>query len=326
MFSSVVTGFVVESFGWLQPDNSADVSVLLLAQISAQLASLSVSPRFINSTTPSLSLDQLSPPSGPDHSSVRINILWFLSLGLSLTASLLAIMVQQWLREYRLPGHLSIRDRVRLRQLRFRALQDWRVPTIVALLPLLLQIALILFLAGLCYLLFTLDRTVAIAFVTFVGVAMSIYFALVVLPILFRHCPYRNPLSHGALLFFGILAVATYGAILTQAWSIYIAIYVYATLTFKALGQSNAPLHFLHDLRQSLIYQMERVASLAHSFISNRDLWSNEMFRGCRRKLMSSAWTAMHSLGLPHSSRSPSHPLSIIVRKTCPKAFASNVS
>lgn len=183
-------------------------------------------------------------------------------------------MVQQWLREYRLPGHLSIRDRVRLRQLRFRALQDWGVPTIVALLPLLLQIALILFLAGLCNLLFTLGRTVAITFAAFVGIAMSIYFALVIFPILFRRCPYRNPLSHGALSFFGLLAATTYGAILTEAWLFYMGAYLYVTLAFKALGQFNAPLRHLHDLRQSLIYQMEWVASLGHSFISDRDLWS----------------------------------------------------
>lgn len=91
------------------------------------------------------------------------------------------------------------------------------MPGIVALLPVLLQAALILFLAGLCYLLFTLDRTVAIAFVAFVGIALTAYFAVVVLPILFRRSPYRNPLSHAVLAIIQVSATAIYAGVLIIA-------------------------------------------------------------------------------------------------------------
>lgn len=136
-------------------------------------------------------------------------------------------MVQQWLREYHLPGYLSIRERVRLRQLRFRALQDWGVPSIVALLPVLLQAALVLFLAGLCYLLFTLDQTVAIAFVTFVGIALTTYFAFVVLPILSRRSPYRNPLSHA------VLSVVKYST--ATVYVIYLVFALYGVILLSML-------------------------------------------------------------------------------------------
>ena len=108
-------------------------------------------------------------------------------------------MVQQWLRAYRLPGHLTIRERVRLRQYRYAGLNDWGVPQIVSTLSVLLQIALILFLSGLCYLLASLDKTVAKAFIAFVGIALLAYSAFIVLQIAFRHCPYKNSLTHAII-------------------------------------------------------------------------------------------------------------------------------
>ncbi|KAI0770758.1 hypothetical protein BC629DRAFT_1269774, partial [Irpex lacteus] len=159
LFSSVVTGFVVASYPWLQPAGPDPfLQVQLLAQISGQLASLSVSPGFINSTAqPSPSLT-VPPSSGPTNVQILINTLWFLSLGLGLVTSLLAIVVLQWLREYRVPGYLTMRDRVRLRQLRYQGLIKWGVPQIVSILPVLLQVALILFLTGLCDLLESLNK------------------------------------------------------------------------------------------------------------------------------------------------------------------------
>lgn len=190
-----MAGFTVESYGWLQQDNSA-VSVQLLAQISAQLGSFTASPGFINSTVAPCPLTIFDGPFTPAQLDVRINTLWFLSLAVSLTASLLAIIVQQWLREYRLPGHVPARERVRLRQYRYDSLCTWGVPQIVSTLPILLQAALVLFLAGLCYLLASIDETVAKVFIAFVGVSMTAYFCFTVLPVAFRRCPYKNSIAH----------------------------------------------------------------------------------------------------------------------------------
>ncbi|KAI0825737.1 hypothetical protein BC629DRAFT_1268262, partial [Irpex lacteus] len=194
LFSSVVTGFGVDSYKWLQPsDPTPSTQIQLLSQISTQLASFSLAPGFANSTSQPAPLSQVDSAPEPSNRDIRINTLWFLSLGLSLISSLFAIMVQQWLREYRVPGYLTPRERVRLRQYRYEGLLDWKVPQIVSILPVLLQIALILFLSGLCDLLFSLDQTVARVFIAFVGVALAAYSAFVVLPIAFRRCPYKNP-------------------------------------------------------------------------------------------------------------------------------------
>lgn len=187
---------MVASYPWLQPAGPDPfLQVQLLAQISGQLASLSVSPGFINSTAqPSPSLT-VPPSSGPTNVQILINTLWFLSLGLGLVTSLLAIVVLQWLREYRVPGYLTVRDRVRLRQLRYQGLIKWGVPQIVSILPVLLQVALILFLTGLCDLLESLNKPVYTAFIVFVGSALAIYSAFAILPVIFSHCPYRSALA-----------------------------------------------------------------------------------------------------------------------------------
>lgn len=218
-------------------------------------------------------MDQLSPPTNPAPSSIRINILWFLSLGLSLTASLLAIIVQQWLREYRLPGHLSTRERVRLRQLRYEALFDWSVPGIVSLLPVLLQAALILFLTGLSYLLFTLDKTAAIAFVSFVGIAMSAYFAFVVLPILYHRSPYRNPLSHALLSIAKVLAWAAHLVYLVAVWVGFvvtcIVLWLVETCYKLPAAVHNAAGHKL----ESMVGATKLALSRRYNPVGGRNLW-----------------------------------------------------
>lgn len=163
---------------------------MLLAQISLQLSSFNVNPSFINSTAPSASA-----ASSSFHSSVldvRINILWFLSLAISLIASLFAILVQQWLFEYAVRRPTTVRQGVHLRQLRYNALQDWGVYDIVALLPVLLQIALILFLVGLFLLLWSLNSVVATIVSVFLSVPITFFVATTLLPILYPSSPYKS--------------------------------------------------------------------------------------------------------------------------------------
>ncbi|KAI0268953.1 hypothetical protein BGY98DRAFT_324556 [Russula aff. rugulosa BPL654] len=89
LFSATVAAFLIESYKQLQP-SSSDTVILLLSQISQQLAALS-------------SGSSISIPSGlpgqdfqPSASAIRVNILWFISLVLSLTCALLATLMQQW--------------------------------------------------------------------------------------------------------------------------------------------------------------------------------------------------------------------------------------
>src|SRR6266436_9698163 len=93
LFSATVAAFLIESYKQLQP-SSSDTITLLLAQISQQLAALSAGSSF---SIPSGLPDQDFRPST---SAVRVNILWFINLVLSLTCALLATLMQQWARRY----------------------------------------------------------------------------------------------------------------------------------------------------------------------------------------------------------------------------------
>lgn len=148
LFSAVVTAFAVESYTWLQQD-PGDASNLLLAYISLQLLSFTNTASFINSSIPALPLQNVTSPFVPPAIAVPVNTLWVLSLTLSLMSAFLAIAVQQWLRQLRLPADIPVHQAVRLLSLRSDGLKTWQVPGIISLLPLLLQIAVVFFLIGL---------------------------------------------------------------------------------------------------------------------------------------------------------------------------------
>lgn len=156
----------------------------LLERISMQLA---------NSTIPALPLQRVASSFDPGPVAVPVNVLWVLSLTLSLLSAFFAITVQQWLRHLRLPPDVSVRRAVQLRQLRYEGLQTWQVPGIVALLPLLLQIAVIFFLVGLLVLLRSLDGTVTTAFTAIATIGIFTFSATTVIPLIDITCPYKSP-------------------------------------------------------------------------------------------------------------------------------------
>ena len=124
-----------------------DPTPAILAQISIQLGSLSVGPSFINSTQPAFNLSALQEPFRPSLHAVLLNVLWFISLVLSLAAALFGIRAKQWCREY-LRWHSvvdSARLNILLRQLRYEAWERWKVGSYISAVPVLLEIALILF-------------------------------------------------------------------------------------------------------------------------------------------------------------------------------------
>ncbi|EJD44290.1 hypothetical protein AURDEDRAFT_27191, partial [Auricularia subglabra TFB-10046 SS5] len=144
LFSAVVTAFSIESYQWLQ-DGSDDLMIGLLTHIARSVAR--------NDTAP---LPTLSSPAMPRSASIRINTYWFLSLSLSLSAALVAILCKQWIREFERYAGLSPKDYVGFRQMKFEGLQKWSVGGIISALPLLLQLSLGLFALGVVELLWHL--------------------------------------------------------------------------------------------------------------------------------------------------------------------------
>ncbi|KZV96322.1 hypothetical protein EXIGLDRAFT_643256, partial [Exidia glandulosa HHB12029] len=129
----------------------------------------------------------VAPPQGPSlpaSAVVRINIYWFLSLVLSLSAALVGIVCKQWLREYERDVSQSAKQALGVRQVKFEGMEYWRVGSIVTSVPLLLQLALALFLIGISELLWHLHRAVAIAVTTVAGLTAAFYLATALLPLL----------------------------------------------------------------------------------------------------------------------------------------------
>lgn len=81
----------MESYQDLSP-NSGDTAVALLKQISQQIAAAANGSQA-NTFLP----EEIFQPTS---STLRVNALWFMSLGLALSCALAATLVQQWARGY----------------------------------------------------------------------------------------------------------------------------------------------------------------------------------------------------------------------------------
>ncbi|KAI0716801.1 hypothetical protein C8Q76DRAFT_673137 [Earliella scabrosa] len=191
LFSAVLTAFVVESYPLLQPDSS-DPTVAMLQQISTQLNSFRIDPPFVNSTQTVQHILEDQTFNAP-LSAVWINTLWFASLACSLAAASIALMVKQWLHHARSGLSGTSRDVARYRQHRLNSLQKWHVGTIVIALPVLLQVAVSLFLGGIVILLWTLHKTVAAVTSALIAILLAFFVVVTVMPLFRWDCCYRSP-------------------------------------------------------------------------------------------------------------------------------------
>ncbi|KAK1231354.1 hypothetical protein PQX77_005535 [Marasmius sp. AFHP31] len=169
LFSAVVTAFTIESYQWLSED-PADQNIAILTQISAQL-----NDRNATHFEPT--------PFTPSPSVVRINTFWFLSLILALVDALFGLMCKQWLREYRRTTNTRSPEQwLSLRCFRSECFERWHVPSFLAALPIILEVALFFFFAGLLELLWTKHRVPFAFAVIIIGFAVTFYIATTLLP------------------------------------------------------------------------------------------------------------------------------------------------
>lgn len=187
----MLTAFTIESYQWLQDDPN-DAIISLLSELVQ---------------TPGRTHSVPAPTGLPDAVTVRINAYWFLSLTLSLSAALVAILCKQWIREFERHGNQSHRQYISVRQTKLEGFEGWGVASTVTVIPLLLQSALGLFALGLIELLLKLHLTVAIVFLIPTTAAFVFYTLTTLLPALqymcnpfgkgrfFSQCPFKSPQS-----------------------------------------------------------------------------------------------------------------------------------
>ncbi|KAJ7132695.1 hypothetical protein C8R46DRAFT_1140574 [Mycena filopes] len=187
LFSASLTAFLIESYKTLVPD-SGDTTMLLLAQISQQLAASSSGTVF-NLVPPA--------PFTPLASSLACNVLWFISLGLSLTCALVATLLEQWARDFLHKTEVRSAPVIRARVFSYLyyGLKKFGMHRVVEIIPLLLHASLFFFFAGLVAFLIPIHILVMAVAAAILGIVTLVYAILTLLPLYYWDCPYRTPLS-----------------------------------------------------------------------------------------------------------------------------------
>ncbi len=187
----MVTTFVVQTSQSLQVDNSQVIASLLYELINIQRATANESP-----------VDDV-PRSGinpftafhPNALDAWVNGLWFTSLSLSLITALVVVVAKQWIHHYISIPSGTARDRGRLRHFRFMGLEEWHVPIIIGLLPVLLHVSLGIFIIGLIVFVSRLHVVISAVIGGLGFVALAFYIVTNLLPLIHPQCPYRSPLT-----------------------------------------------------------------------------------------------------------------------------------
>ncbi|KAJ7734442.1 hypothetical protein B0H16DRAFT_1380719, partial [Mycena metata] len=187
LFSASLTAFLIESYKSLSPD-SGHMTVVLLTQISHQLAAAANGTSFTVSPCASFT---------PPPTSLVCNVLWFISLGLSLTCALIATLLEQWARDFLHKADIRSAPviRARLFSYLYYGIRRFGMHTVVDIVPLLLHVSLLLFFGGLVAFLIPINTAVTAVAGILLAIMLTVYSLLTLLPLVDLDCPYRTPLS-----------------------------------------------------------------------------------------------------------------------------------
>ncbi|KEP46387.1 putative transmembrane protein [Rhizoctonia solani 123E] len=190
LFSAIVTAFLIESYKLLKVDNEE----IIASGIPAMVGLLQ---SIATSQPPSVIVEETSSPMDfkATRASVVINAAWFLSLTLSISVALLAILVKQWGDKYRRHDLSPPGIQARIRQSRYESLEWWKTEDIALALPVLMHTALGLFLLGLVVFLYELNRIILVLVLIVVASTFVVYLGTTLMPLFVAFCPYDTPLS-----------------------------------------------------------------------------------------------------------------------------------
>ncbi|KAJ7854785.1 hypothetical protein B0H13DRAFT_1581187, partial [Mycena leptocephala] len=185
LFSAILTTFIVESYQTLKPEPS-DKIIALLTTISGHMSNSNASATFPDIQAVSFA---------PTTSSILCNVLWFLSLSLSLTCALLATLVEQWARGYTQKIDHSVLPgiRAKISSYLYSGMKAFDMHTLVELIPLLLHSSLIMFFAGLVAFLMPIHLVLVAITATWTALLVISYTILTALPLFRPDSPYWTP-------------------------------------------------------------------------------------------------------------------------------------
>ncbi|CAE6506280.1 unnamed protein product [Rhizoctonia solani] len=193
LFSAISTTFVLESSKLLQED-PADSTAETLETISQTLLLIAHGNQSLGSRSTVMEALQDEEYS-PNWVAVSINILWFLSLALSVAASLIAMLAKEWCYLFMAGRTGQPCLQARRRQQRWDAMVKWKMPELLMFLPSLMHMSLFLFAVGLSIYLWDMHFGVALPVVLVTLGVMSVYSASSILPFFYEFCPYTTATS-----------------------------------------------------------------------------------------------------------------------------------
>ncbi|KAG9124542.1 hypothetical protein FRC07_011182 [Ceratobasidium sp. 392] len=189
LFSAILTAFLIESKELLQqnPQDATFALQLLMAQSQYRMEHGLPPPESDNvPSAPQFSVSGLAR---------SINGLWFTSLGLSLSAALIAMLGKEWLTAFLASRPRAAHPHALLRQARLQGLERWWALHIIAFLPSLLHASLLLFSVGLVIYLWILDHAIAAVLASVVAMTTLFYVVTAVLGAIYDYCPFVTELS-----------------------------------------------------------------------------------------------------------------------------------
>ncbi|KZT52679.1 hypothetical protein CALCODRAFT_486967 [Calocera cornea HHB12733] len=194
LFSAVVAPFLIASYVLLQPDTQ-QATLNALMRISAQL-----SAGGNDADVPAAS--NLASPSNATLGALYVNALWVISLLLSLISTVFAVSVKQWLTTYkeRLPAPALAC--VRERHERYVSLERWKIAVIVNALPLIINLAVFIFLAGLVIYMWQSSNSLGALLCGLLAASACLYLTTVLLPFVWPRCPYQSLLTKAMVDYF----------------------------------------------------------------------------------------------------------------------------
>ena len=197
LFSAALTSFVVDSKQNLQA-NPTDKMVYYLEQHSTILSQIS---QQIASIAPQVSIPSTPPPPfpafSPSLSDIRINAFWFMALTFSLSAALLAILVQQWVRDYMhvFQRYSDPQKSSRMRQYLYEGSEGWYLPVVAEAVPGLLHVSLFLFFVGLADSTLNINTAIGLSTTIPIGICGLLYFFITLVPVIYPQSPYQTSFS-----------------------------------------------------------------------------------------------------------------------------------
>lgn len=190
----MLSTFLTQTSQALQPDYSQITASLLTELVLIQR----ISAIGGNVSAISNSTFTYGSKFSPSRNDLWVNGLWFTSLALSLSTALMAGLIKQWLQYYVADisgSRRTPRDKACLRHFRFIGLTKWRVRFIVELLPILMNVALLLFFIGLIMFLRILNGPMAWWIVALTSTAYLTYIVTSFVPLIDPQCPYKTSLT-----------------------------------------------------------------------------------------------------------------------------------